>query len=396
MKIIFISNRLTPHQIPCCNIFARKHDFLFVETAGEEVTEAGWYADSSKYPYVVPYTQEKVPRQEIMMKIMDADAVIIGSAPDSYIEPRLKAGKLTFKYAERFYKKGITARNCLRIIVGTWLHHGRFQKYPLHMLCASAYTACDCARFGNYTCRMFKWGYFPETKHYTMSQICANKRGEKHSILWAGRFIALKHPEAAIFLAKDLKQDGYCFDMNIIGYGPLEEQMRSLIAELDVADCVHILGRKTPQEVRHHMETSQVFLFTSDYQEGWGAVLNEAMNSACVPVVSHAVGAAHFLVNHNVNGLVYKNGDPADLSACVKALLDDPEKIAEMGINSYKTITNMWCAEIAVSRLTNLIECILRGDDPETLYHDSGPCSPADVIPQDDMYREITSGSRGK
>ena len=64
--------------------------------------------------------------------------------------------------------------------------------------------------------------------------------------------------------------------------------------------------------------------------------------------------------------------------------------------NAYKTITNMWCAEIAVSRLTRLIECILKGDDPETLYHDSGPCSPADVIPQDDMYREITSGSRSK
>jgi hypothetical protein len=34
-----------------------------------------------------------------------------------------------------------------------------------------------------------------------------------------------------------------------------------------------------PEEVRVHMEQSNIYLFTSDFGEGWGAVLNEAMNS---------------------------------------------------------------------------------------------------------------------
>ena len=34
------------------------------------------------------------------------------------------------------------------------------------------------------------------------------------------------------------------------------------------------------------MEKADIFLFTSDRREGWGAVANEAMNSACALVVS--------------------------------------------------------------------------------------------------------------
>lgn len=75
-----------------------------------EVSDTGWYANSSEYTYVIPYTQDKIINQEIKRKVIEADVVIIGSAPDSYIEQRLKDGKLTFKYSERFYKKGITVR----------------------------------------------------------------------------------------------------------------------------------------------------------------------------------------------------------------------------------------------------------------------------------------------
>lgn len=54
----------------------------------------------------------------------------------------------------------------LHAALGAWLHHGRFQRYPLYMLCASVYTATDCYIFGNYKRRTYKWGYFPEVKCY--------------------------------------------------------------------------------------------------------------------------------------------------------------------------------------------------------------------------------------
>ena len=99
---------------------------------------------------------------------VDAEIVILGSASDNYIIPRLKTKKLTFKYAERFYKTGLTLRNLPHAAAGAWLHHGRFQRYPLYMLCASAYTPADAAIFHNYIGRTYKWGYYPRKSNDTM------------------------------------------------------------------------------------------------------------------------------------------------------------------------------------------------------------------------------------
>ena len=49
------------------------------------------------------------------------------------------------------------------------------------------------------------------------------------------------------------------------------------------------------------MEKSEIFLFTSDKGEGWGAVLNESMNSACAVVASHAIGSVPFLLKDGEN-----------------------------------------------------------------------------------------------
>lgn len=47
-------------------------------------------------------------------------------------------------------------------------------------------------------------------------------------------------------------------------------------------------------EVRSYMEKADIYLFTSDFNEGWGAVLNESMNSGCAVVASHAIGSVPF------------------------------------------------------------------------------------------------------
>ena len=158
MKVVFISNFISHHQKPFCEAMLTLlgNDFVFIATApmDSERLEMGWRSESQ--PYVLRAYESKQNEQTAKHLARDADAVIIGSAPDSYMIPRLKSGKLTFKYAERFYKKGLTWKTIPRAVCGSWLHHGRFQRYPLYMLCASAYTASDCAVFGNYLNRTFR------------------------------------------------------------------------------------------------------------------------------------------------------------------------------------------------------------------------------------------------
>lgn len=392
MKLVFISNYISHHQKPFCDAMKQKigKNFIFMETMPmeKERLDMGWEPIRENYVF---RTYESNESEKKAKKIaVDAEIVILGSASDNYIIPRLKTKKLTFKYAERFYKTGLTLRNLPHAAAGAWLHHGRFQRYPLYMLCASAYTPADAAIFHNYVGRTYKWGYFPEVKRYDVAELMEKKQaaasvGVEHSrisILWAGRLIGWKHPEAAVQLAASLKEKGYSFRMSMIGNGEMEMQLHDMIREKGLEDCVEMLGAMPPEEVRRHMEKADIYLFTSDFNEGWGAVLNESMNSGCAVVASHAIGSVPFLIKNGENGLIYENGNQLDLEKQVLRLLEDGafrKKIAE---NAYETMINLWNAETAAERFLTLTEKLLKNENTDSLFLD-GPCSKAAILKND-------------
>ena len=125
---------------------------------------------------------------------------------------------------------------------------------------------------------------------------------------------------------------------------------------------------------------------TSDRQEGWGAVLNEAMNSGCAVVASHSAGSTHYLIKHKENGLIYTSGNIDDLYNKVKYLLNDPAEQKKLGASAYNTITDEWNAQTAAQRLVRLFKAVLDGEKSPDLYP-SGPCSKAYVI-KDDWFNE--------
>ena len=158
----------------------------------------------------------------------------------------------------------------------------------------------------------------------------------------------------------------------------MERQLREQICRKRLDDCVHMLGAMSPEEVREHMEAADIFLFTSDFNEGWGAVLNEAMNSACAVVASHAIGSVPFLLHEGVYGLIYINGDEYGLMYRFVQLIEQPEMRKRLGRKAYQTLTEQWNAETAAERFLQLSEALLQGRSPE-LFED-GPCSKAEIL----------------
>ena len=232
--------------------------------------------------------------------------------------------------------------------------------------------------------KTYKWGYFPAIKEYgDIDKLIENK--SKSSILWVARLIDWKHPEIPILIAKRLKEEGYSFSMSLIGRGELEEETGKLISKNDLNDHVKMLGVMSPEQVREHMEKASVFMFTSDRNEGWGAVLNEAMNSACGVVANSAIGSVPFLIEDGENGYMYKDGDLDDLYNKVKLLLDDNEKRARMGKKAYLTMLDEWNANNAAKKLIGVCECILSGERKPLLY-EKGVCSKATIL-KDGWYK---------
>ena len=386
-SLVFLSNSLTPHQIPFCEEMYRilGNSFNFIQTApmSEERKQMGWRIEGV-HPYLLTWQQNPSLCQKI---VYDAGCVMAGSAPEHLLQSRIRASKLLLRYSERPLKKGLEPLKYLPRLL-KW-HYQNPPHKPIYMLCASAYTAGDYAKFGLFKNRTFKWGYFPATKTYDINNLLAKKSTAKQvNILWAGRFLDCKHPELALKTAYKLRHAGYKFSLKFIGGGPLENRLKEQTQELHLTDFVCVLGMMPPEQVRAHMEQADIFLFTSDFNEGWGAVCNEAMNSGCAVVASHAIGSVPFLMKHTKNGLIYKNGNFQELYKQVVYLIEHSQERKSMGKEAYYTIAGYWNAEIAAKRLLELMENIRQGKD---MVFNEGPCSPAQPIFQKDMYEYLTS-----
>lgn len=117
-----------------------------------------------------------------------------------------------------------------------------------------------------------------------------------------------------------------------------------------------------------------MFLFTSDRNEGWGAVLNEAMSNGCAVVASDKIGSVPFLVKDRVNGLVFKSEDLDSLTSHVRELLDAPTVCEDYARAAYRTMREEWSPRNAAERLIDLIGAIMAGRLSEYEKSD-GPCS---------------------
>lgn len=381
MKITFFSNFLNHHQLPFCKemVSACGNDFKFVATCpiSSERLKLGYEDMNKKYDFVITTYDSNDNYKKALALGFESDVVIIGSAPKIFIKERLKSRKLTFRYSERIFKSNLRIKHILQLLL-LFKNHTLHQNKNLYMLCASAYTSHDYGCALAYLNKTYKWGYFPEIKKYENIETVTAKK-QPASILWVARLIGLKHPELPIQLAKRLKDDGYVFDMKLIGTGPLENRLKEMIDNLDLTDCVHLLGAMEPEKVREHMECAQIFLFTSDRNEGWGAVLNESMNSGCAVIASHIIGSVPFLITDGKNGLIYKNGNTKDLYNKTKQLLDNPSLCQTYGVNAYKTLTELWCPKVAAERIVNLSNSILSDKKNPDIY-ESGPCSKAEIL----------------
>lgn len=388
-KLAFVSNLIPHYQVPLAREFAKIYgdDYIFITMTRPEFEGSTIKIQDSALKYK-DYSSEKFlfkgwENPEIAQKIInESECVILGGIPPAILQERLKSGKLTFLYSERFMKGGLLkdlARLIKYNIFSGARESARDPDSKFYLLCASAFAVRDYNLCGLFKNKAFKWGYFPEVRRYENIDSLISRKTQAR-ILWAGRFINWKHPEFAVKLAENLRNQNINFSLKIAGAGAMYETLSSMIDSLNLRGLVNITpeGLST-EEVRSEMEKSQIFIFTSDKGEGWGAVLNESMNSACAVVAGNKIGSAPYLINDGQNGLLFNDRDIQDLTRKVKELLTNPGKISRLGRAAYETIINEWNAENAAKKFVKLSESIMAGQNVKNLFSE-GVCSIAPVI----------------
>ncbi len=393
MKVVFVSNYINHHQIPFCNEMHRllKGEFVFIQTQAMEAerVKMGWH-EEMRPAYVKCWYEEPERCRELVLQC--GTALFGGTDDESYIQERLRSGKPVIRISERLYRDGQWKAISPRGLRKKYMDHTRYRNSRVYLLCSGAYVPSDFHIVRAYPGKMYCFGYFPETRRYDAETLFGEKGWEQPEgiktpyLLWAGRMIGLKHPKLALETAAYLKERKIPFHLDMAGDGEMRREMEELCRRLGLGEQVRFLGFQSPEQIRSLMEKADIFLFTSNRKEGWGAVANEAMNSGCALVADHMIGAVPYLICDGSNGFIYEDGNRKELFEKVRRLTEDRKLCRTVGQQAYRTITENWNAENAAARLLELIESLTGGGEAPSVPRDGcfrgtlSPCCPAPLL----------------
>jgi len=142
--------------------------------------------------------------------------------------------------------------------------------------------------------------------------------GSPLQIISVARLTEKKGLHVAIEACRQLKARGVAFHYRILGIGPWERRLRTLIEQYELEDYVEMPGFKPSHEVKAMLDAADVFLLpsvtgTDGDMEGIPVALMEAM-AVGIPVVSTVHSGIPELIEPGHSGWLVEENNPAALA----------------------------------------------------------------------------------
>ena len=180
------------------------------------------------------------------------------------------------------------------------------------------------------------------------------------SIVAIGRLIDKKGFADLIHACRLLKDRGKLFRCEIIGDGPLEKELRRQIDQLDLQNCVQLLGAKPQHEIAEHLAAGTLFVLPSVIGADGGmdnlpTVVMEAMATA-LPVISTAIGGIPEMVVENETGILVPPGDAGALARAIEKVIVDLSLAQAFGEKGRKRAGELFSIEKNTRSLIRIFE----------------------------------------
>ena len=178
-------------------------------------------------------------------------------------------------------------------------------------------------------------------------------------ILGVGRLIAKKGFADLIRACGLIAERGKSFRCEIIGEGPLEDELRGQIERLNLQDRVALSGARPMGEVRRRLIAANVFVLPSIIDPDGGmdnlpTVIMEAMATG-LPIVSTTIGGIPEMVVENETGFLVQPGDAAALADAIEQVIDDRLLAQRLGQGGYERAQQLFSIDKNVRELCTLI-----------------------------------------
>jgi glycosyltransferase involved in cell wall biosynthesis len=299
MTIAIYTVIVSPHQLPLAReiaalVGADNYRYIFTEPFHKERRAMGWLDDSE--PWIVSEKEEPALARKWLN---DCDVLICGPRDLDLMESRARRGKLTFYANERWFKPIGLFHARLQIPGSIRMWHPGYRRMARRFVAmVKKYDSIKLLPFGVWARRdflaigvpeekMMTWGYFVERG--TGNGERGTRNGELCKILWVGRMLGWKRVDTIVNALRELCRDGSrSFSLTLVGNGPERERLVGLAKGLPV----EFLKSVPIAEVRNLMRSHDVYVLSSNGQEGWGAALNEALEEKMLCIGTYEAGSS--------------------------------------------------------------------------------------------------------
>lgn len=322
MKFVFYTNSVSPHQLPLARELIRhlgveNYRYIYANEQTAERKQLGWVGVSEGCR---SFAVKNDGSDKIRDWLQNAEVLLSSIRDFDLFELRANRGLKTLYCSERWFKpilvggvSGGNQKSNLSLPGWVKLFHPRYLTMARRI--ASLIKNCDsfhylpmgvwadrdmekiCQVFGvsksRYREQRNVWGYFVEPGAVSIEKSLL--RGAVR-VLWVGRLLSLKRVDTivrSVCAHADMRRRDKTLKritLDIYGTGPQEMALRK--RSENYVDVIHFHQAVTISEVRRLMREHDVYVLSSNSQEGWGAVVSEALEEGMKVLGTYEAGAS--------------------------------------------------------------------------------------------------------
>ena len=155
------------------------------------------------------------------------------------------------------------------------------------------------------------------------------EKSEKPTVLFVGKLVPAKRIDVWIDIAEIVASRMPETIFEIVGDGPLMNEMMQKVKEKNLAHCIRFRGKIPYEDLPSVYKRASVFLLASS-NEGFGRVIVEA-SSFGLPVVAPSITGVEDIVQPSKSGYLYKSFAVEEAANYVLKLLQDRNLAGKMG-----------------------------------------------------------------
>lgn len=174
------------------------------------------------------------------------------------------------------------------------------------------------------------------------------KNNENFNLIFVGRLEKVKGVNFIIDAFSKMENQIKNVTLTFVGDGEERNVLEEQVKKLNLEEKIKFIGRQ--KNVIEWLDKSDIFLYPSIWEEGFGISVVEAMARGCIPIVSNRGGLPE-IIEDGKNGFIFKYDDVEEFTQKIINIINSSNKVKEAVIKNAINRSEKF-------KISNTIKCL--------------------------------------